>query len=247
MRTSTWVMAILIDNSRGRRSPVFWSADEENFLRRGVEKYGIGKWKKILTDGNDVFSSHRTNVDLKDKWTNLSKNTSRKRRKTTYVTECRGNADEPVRNINEAASNPALSKSCREGVVKTECINASATTREKQFCEESDKVTIADSNKLVSSKSSQVAGSVTLKFATDKSFPELLEVYVNLELCKDVTSLINQLRSSILSDALPEANIQIIALESRVRLKDDELLARCIPANGMEFYLVFEESLEEFV
>lgn len=39
--------------------------EEVECLRKGVEKYGAGKWKLILLDGRGVFSSHRTNVDLK--------------------------------------------------------------------------------------------------------------------------------------------------------------------------------------
>jgi hypothetical protein len=49
----------------GRRRTVFWSAEEEDFLRRGVAEHGVGKWKKILIDGRDVFKENRTNVDLK--------------------------------------------------------------------------------------------------------------------------------------------------------------------------------------
>ncbi|KAL9239472.1 hypothetical protein vseg_013790 [Gypsophila vaccaria] len=50
-----------------------WTAEEEQALREGVEKYGAGKWKCIHSD--PAFSSvlhSRSNIDLKDKWRNLS-------------------------------------------------------------------------------------------------------------------------------------------------------------------------------
>ncbi|XP_010539165.1 PREDICTED: telomere repeat-binding factor 4-like [Tarenaya hassleriana] len=50
-----------------------WTAEEEEALLAGVAKHGPGKWKNILRDPD--FSSqltHRSNIDLKDKWRNLS-------------------------------------------------------------------------------------------------------------------------------------------------------------------------------
>ncbi|KAL4189817.1 hypothetical protein AMTRI_Chr08g167300 [Amborella trichopoda] len=50
-----------------------WTSEEEAALRAGVDKYGPGKWRTILKD--PVFSvilALRSNVDLKDKWRNMS-------------------------------------------------------------------------------------------------------------------------------------------------------------------------------
>ncbi|KAH9552572.1 hypothetical protein CY35_09G073800 [Sphagnum magellanicum] len=50
-----------------------WTAEEEAALRAGVEKYGPGKWRAIQKDskfGPCLIS--RSNVDLKDKWRNMS-------------------------------------------------------------------------------------------------------------------------------------------------------------------------------
>ncbi|KAJ6812803.1 single myb histone 4-like [Iris pallida] len=50
-----------------------WTSEEEEALRAGVEKHGAGKWRFIQKDPE--FSqclAHRTNIDLKDKWRNLS-------------------------------------------------------------------------------------------------------------------------------------------------------------------------------
>ncbi|KAL7605044.1 single myb histone 1 [Lactuca sativa] len=56
-----------------------WTLEEENALRAGVDKYGTGKWMKILTD-EDLAPCliARTNIDLKDKWRNLCGNASRR-------------------------------------------------------------------------------------------------------------------------------------------------------------------------
>ncbi|GAB2292122.1 Telomere repeat-binding factor 1 [Dionaea muscipula] len=50
-----------------------WTAEEEAALKAGVLKHGAGKWRTILKDPE--FSGVlylRSNVDLKDKWRNLS-------------------------------------------------------------------------------------------------------------------------------------------------------------------------------
>ncbi|KAH8519786.1 hypothetical protein H0E87_001284 [Populus deltoides] len=50
-----------------------WTAEEEAALKAGVIKHGAGKWRTILKDPE--FSGVlylRSNVDLKDKWRNIS-------------------------------------------------------------------------------------------------------------------------------------------------------------------------------
>ncbi|KAI7983257.1 Single myb histone 5 [Camellia lanceoleosa] len=53
-----------------RRKHKKWSTLEEDTLRTGVQKYGIGNWKLILDSYRDIFEQ-RTEVDLKDKWRNM--------------------------------------------------------------------------------------------------------------------------------------------------------------------------------
>ncbi|XP_008235206.1 PREDICTED: kinesin-like protein KLP2 isoform X2 [Prunus mume] len=62
------------DNDRlaRRRKGKKWSSLEEDTLRAGVEQYGVGRWKLILTSNRDIFGE-RTQVDLKDKWRNLTR------------------------------------------------------------------------------------------------------------------------------------------------------------------------------
>ncbi|KAG6963239.1 hypothetical protein JG687_00006693 [Phytophthora cactorum] len=203
---------------RGRRGTVFWSADEEEFLRRGVEKYGIGKWKKILIDGKDVFSSHRTNVDLKVQTNGQVEE---------FVQEDKPKATEGTRPRRSAA--PKTKTSATKKTANVEIGGEEESV-------DPDGFTVNDS---------ELSGPVTLKFASDKS--ELVEVIVNLDTCKDVASLKEQLRSSLFSDASPDADIQVIGLDSRVLFEDEEHLSRCITTNGVDFFLVFEENPEEFV
>ncbi|ETI49504.1 hypothetical protein F442_06702 [Phytophthora nicotianae P10297] len=219
---------------RGRRGTMFWSAEEETFLRRGVEKYGIGKWKKILIDGKDVFSSHRTNVDLKDKWKNLCRNSSRKRRRTPDT----ANQPEEEREPREIRENVSPEQRPRHpATAKTKKRAAKKTANVENDEDEAANVAVNDSEQL---------GLVTLKFATETS-PELVEVCVNLVTCKTVASLKEQLRASLLSDASSDADIQVIGLKSRVLFEDKEQISRCIGTNGADFFLVFEEHPEEFV
>ncbi|XP_021817252.1 telomere repeat-binding factor 4-like [Prunus avium] len=54
-----------------------WTAEEEEGLLAGVAKHGPGKWKNILKDPEFArVLIHRSNIDLKDKWRNLSVSTS---------------------------------------------------------------------------------------------------------------------------------------------------------------------------
>ncbi|XWS18846.1 hypothetical protein CRYUN_Cryun32bG0080000 [Craigia yunnanensis] len=54
-----------------------WTAEEEEALLAGLAKHGPGKWKNILKDPDFApFLTHRSNIDLKDKWRNLTVSTS---------------------------------------------------------------------------------------------------------------------------------------------------------------------------
>ncbi|KAG6967785.1 hypothetical protein JG688_00006148 [Phytophthora aleatoria] len=131
---------------RGRRGTVFWSADEEEFLRRGVEKYGIGKWKKILIDGKDVFSSHRTNVDLKVQTNGQVEE---------FVQEDKPKATEGTRPRRSAAPKTKTSATKKTA-------NVEIGGEEEAF--DPDGFTVNDS---------ELSGPVTLKFATDNSLKSL--------------------------------------------------------------------------
>ncbi|KAK8945481.1 Telomere repeat-binding factor 3 [Platanthera guangdongensis] len=66
----------LIDDDRKltkRRKIRKWTLLEEDTLRTAVTKYGKGSWKLILGANLTVFEE-RTEVDLKDKWRNMTRN-----------------------------------------------------------------------------------------------------------------------------------------------------------------------------
>ncbi|GMP66424.1 hypothetical protein CsSME_00026791 [Camellia sinensis var. sinensis] len=61
-------------NMRRKKRP--WTAEEEEMLKQGVQKFStlVNKnlpWRKILEFGRHVFDGTRTPVDLKDKWRNI--------------------------------------------------------------------------------------------------------------------------------------------------------------------------------
>lgn len=50
-----------------------WTSDEEEALRAGIDKYGIGRWKNILKDPDFGPSlTSRSNIDLKVFFINFS-------------------------------------------------------------------------------------------------------------------------------------------------------------------------------
>ncbi|XWS20886.1 hypothetical protein CRYUN_Cryun30bG0007500 [Craigia yunnanensis] len=59
------------------RKRIKWTNEEEDMLRKGVEKFAKGgkniPWKKILKLGTGVFLESRTTAVLRDKWKNISK------------------------------------------------------------------------------------------------------------------------------------------------------------------------------
>ncbi|KAK7302166.1 hypothetical protein RJT34_13047 [Clitoria ternatea] len=55
-----------------RRKAKKWSELEEETLKTAVDKFGRGNWKLILNSHQDIFEE-RTEVDLKDKWRNMTR------------------------------------------------------------------------------------------------------------------------------------------------------------------------------
>ena len=66
-----------------------WSKEEEEYLRKGVEKFGLGSWAMILRDPGfrKHFAEQRTSVDLKDKWRVMMQADARKRADKDVQTE----------------------------------------------------------------------------------------------------------------------------------------------------------------
>lgn len=55
-----------VDNRRMGNHKQKWTAEEEEALKAGVKKHGMGKWKTILVDPDFATAlTHRSNIDLK--------------------------------------------------------------------------------------------------------------------------------------------------------------------------------------
>jgi hypothetical protein len=50
-----------------------WTEEEEEQLRRGVEKWGKGSWADILAESSLMRSRGKTNIKLRDKWRNMQR------------------------------------------------------------------------------------------------------------------------------------------------------------------------------
>eukprot|EP00798_Chlamydomonas_sp_ICE-L_P010670 gene10670-12357_t len=55
------------------RGYVCWTTEEEDALRMGVVKHGLGAWEIVRKDPDFSLLAHRSGVQLKDKFRNLVK------------------------------------------------------------------------------------------------------------------------------------------------------------------------------
>lgn len=63
-----------VSQNRERRvQRVKWREEEVTALKKGVERYGVGRWAVILREFASAFDPVRISVDLKDKWRNIFK------------------------------------------------------------------------------------------------------------------------------------------------------------------------------
>eukprot|EP00959_Pyramimonas_sp_CCMP1952_P462219 9482891-Pyramimonas_sp.AAC.1 len=71
-------------SATGRRRNPKWSKAEEKAFERLVNTYGQGMWKQIMVAGRDegVICPNRSEVDLKDKWRNMTKKKNRAPRRS---------------------------------------------------------------------------------------------------------------------------------------------------------------------
>ncbi|XP_010416037.1 PREDICTED: telomere repeat-binding factor 5-like isoform X1 [Camelina sativa] len=90
-----------------------WTGEEEEALLAGIAKHGAGKWKNILRDPE--FSKkliNRSNIDLKDKWRNLSiapgTQGSTNRARPTRVKEEEGVTPPPVETDEKTTPPPPI-------------------------------------------------------------------------------------------------------------------------------------------
>jgi hypothetical protein len=59
-----------VKGERPRRQKRYFTAEEVEYLYEGIARFGLGNWSQILRNFN---FTHRTSVDLKDKWRNIIK------------------------------------------------------------------------------------------------------------------------------------------------------------------------------
>ncbi|UIZ21062.1 hypothetical protein KXD40_001391 [Peronospora effusa] len=244
----------------GRRQTVFWSDEEEKFLRHGVKKYGTGKWKQILIDGQDDKWKNMQNTKLTTRkrpaeGNNLSPLVKQEEQPTVHrasrvsVKKSRSRDDEStiplvIRARLRTDQRAAIVANRAIANVKEQEVDVDSVPSEED--EDYPGEETGDGSDLKLTGSYDLSEHIVLKFVTDRSFPELIEVRVSFDACKDVSVLKKLLRSSILSDVLPNTEVQMIGLKSRQLFDDDELLSQCIKENGVDFFLVFEDAPKVF-
>ncbi|CAL5437987.1 unnamed protein product [Camellia sinensis] len=87
-----------------------WTSEEEEALRAGVAKHGTGKWKNIQKDPEfNHFLYSRSNIDLKDKWRNMSVSAnSQGSREKSRTTKAKANPDAPATPLPNAPTSTSI-------------------------------------------------------------------------------------------------------------------------------------------
>lgn len=87
-------------SSPARRRPrKLWTEKETEILKQSVDKYGVGKWAIIVRNEPIFTENGRTQVDLKDKWRNL---TSYSKRSPSMVSRTNSRAKSPMVSLTTA-------------------------------------------------------------------------------------------------------------------------------------------------
>ncbi|XP_068648197.1 single myb histone 4-like [Aristolochia californica] len=89
-----------------------WTTEEEEALRAGVDKHGAGKWRTIQKDpefGHCLAA--RSNIDLKDKWRNMSVSASGQgSREKVRAPKSKSLAVVPYTSTPSASASPAVAQ-----------------------------------------------------------------------------------------------------------------------------------------
>ncbi|GFQ05278.1 single myb histone 4 [Phtheirospermum japonicum] len=104
-----------------------WTSEEEEALRAGVAKHGAGKWKNIQKDPefNHLLFS-RSNIDLKDKWRNLSVASGQLPRDKLKAPKPKaGQADAPATPLPIAQSSASVTASSQDASMDIVAVDSS--------------------------------------------------------------------------------------------------------------------------
>ncbi|KAL9149745.1 hypothetical protein ABFS82_12G125600 [Erythranthe guttata] len=102
-----------------------WTPEEEKALRDGVARHGVGKWKSILSDPlfNHLLFA-RSNIDLKDKWRNMSVAIGPRDKSTTQKWMF-GPADSPATSLPTAPTSSFIAPSSQDAPTDTLMLDSS--------------------------------------------------------------------------------------------------------------------------
>ncbi|KAI3443609.1 hypothetical protein Pfo_000274 [Paulownia fortunei] len=104
-----------------------WTSEEEEALRAGVAKHGAGKWKNIQRDPefNHLLFA-RSNIDLKDKWRNLSVASGQGPRDKSKTPKAKANpADTPATPLSTAQTSASVTPSSQDASTDVAMLDSS--------------------------------------------------------------------------------------------------------------------------
>ncbi|KAF1324579.1 Telomeric repeat binding protein, partial [Globisporangium splendens] len=259
--------ATLPDGIKPRRRTMFWSEEEEECLRNGVEMYGLGKWRTILDAGAGIFSKHRTNVDLKDKWKNLQLGKEKRKR---------GSPKSPRPDSEPAAASVTFGATLRRKKQRTAAAVATASFAAVRNAEgsqspneprhhsqskasvparahlmgdnyyeiddddEDEEEEQRKQQKVKQDAESAAGESVQVSpKANDQDFVKLKFVTdQSYPRCKKVATLKEFVRKYIVFDAPTATDLQLVGIQSRRLIDDHEDLKSCVERFGNYYYVV---------
>ncbi|TMW63413.1 hypothetical protein Poli38472_002354 [Pythium oligandrum] len=240
---------------RSRPGRLRWTKKEEEALTKGVEAFGVGKWRKILASGMGIFNSRRTNVDLKDKWRGLSKRIDQQRASGDRTpprprrrSSIQSPSPAPKRQRQGERSAAAMAKSAMLAVrTHEESQTDYSAELSTQPTQQSDSV-VDDSQDLADGQSAvpptedeeedAEEETVELKIGTDDTFPSLLDVTVTTAVGATVSVLKRELANQLLEKTAKPSTVQLVAIRTRRLLGDSERVDACLESDGTVLYLL---------
>ncbi|XP_047946293.1 telomere repeat-binding factor 4-like [Salvia hispanica] len=202
-----------------------WTAEEEEALRAGVAKHGAGKWKNIQRDPefNHLLFA-RSNIDLKDKWRNLSVASGQGLRDKPKAAKGKANpAEAPAAPLPAAQTSGSAAPSCKGASTDVAMMDSSKPLPEgigAAKCTAMIFEALSTLNDLKGSDSSAIASFIEKRYEVPHNFRRSLTSRLRTLVQQDKLEKVNnyyKIKNSAALDTKPPAPVPAPAPVPRQR------------------------------